>query len=251
MKLIEVSHLYFKYPNQQKNNNFLFQDINFEIYKNDFLGIVGFNGSGKTTLIKLLLGLLKPCKGKILYKNHPLKEITTNTITYVPQKFSCNHLFPINSFDIIISGLIDKLNLKKIFFTKQEKEKVIETMNSLNILNLKEKKFTQLSGGEKQKVLIARSIINNPEVIILDEPTANIDRKSQDNINEILKKLNISTTIIMVSHDLHLISANVNKVICISKGLEYHQLLPADKNNHDYVLKHLGPNIAFIDHKSK
>ncbi|MCX6113518.1 MAG: ATP-binding cassette domain-containing protein [Proteobacteria bacterium] len=190
----------------------MLKSINLNVKEKEFLGIVGPNGGGKTTLLKIILGLLKPTSGAVE---------TRGLMSYVPQQLIFEKYFPISVLDVVLMGLVDTLKYG-IYHSKESADKALEALEKLRISNLSLKKFGELSGGQRQRVLIARAIINNPDILILDEPTANIDKSAQEKVLELLKKLNKTITILMVSHQFDFITSDVNRVICIDRKLHTH-----------------------------
>lgn len=191
------------------------QKVNLTIENNEFVGIIGPNGGGKTTLIKVILGLVKHSSGNI--------KINSNTkIGYVPQFTSFDRKFPINVLDVVLmGGLSNKIKI----FKKHSKNEILyaeSIMGKLDILKFKDRQIGQLSGGQLQKVLIARALFSNPKILILDEPTASIDSKTKKEIYELLKELNKEKTILIVSHDMEDIFRYIDSVICVNKTLHYH-----------------------------
>jgi len=210
MNIIEVNNLTVKYDNVIALDN-----INIKIKKGEFLGIIGPNGGGKTTLLKSLLGLIKPNTGQVkINDNRP--------IGYVPQFSNFDRSFPIKVLDVILLG---KLEGKIKFlhrFKNTDIKKAEEIMHSLGIYKFRNRQISQLSGGQLQKVLIARALIMEPEIMILDEPTASLDANSKTEIYNLLKKLNQDKTIIVVSHDVGVINSYIDTVACLNKNMHYH-----------------------------
>jgi zinc transport system ATP-binding protein len=206
---IILENVSFKYQNRS-----ILEDVNLKIKENDFIGIIGPNGGGKTTLIKLIIGLLKPSSGKITTLSHDPIDVRSS-IGYVPQVTNVDRDFPITLFDLVLLGAISK----KLFgYSLEIKEKVNYILNEMNIYHLKNKPFGSLSGGEAQKALIARALICDPKILALDEPTANIDMKSEQKILDLISK-NKETTILMVSHDLEIIINKAKKIIFVQKNV--------------------------------
>jgi len=222
MEVIKLNKVWFKYDDE-----WALKDVSFSVTEKEFLGVVGPNGGGKTTLLKIMLGLLKPQKGSVK---------TLGVMSYVPQHLTFDKYFPISVQDVVLMGLIDHLDMG-IKHSAENIKKAHDVMKKLGILGIAKARFGKLSGGQRQRVLIARAIINNPDILILDEPTANIDKEAQEIVHNILLKLNEEITIIMVSHHFDLITTDVDRVICIDKGMHIHPVHELE-----------GQKFAIIDH---
>ena len=204
MSLIEIKNLTLGY-----DNHIVLKHINFSIEENDFICIVGPNGSGKSTLVKGILGLIKPIKGKVIYNG--LKQ---NYIGYMPQETKVDSNFPASVMEIVLSGT---LNNSKMFYGKKEKEEAINNLKLLGIENLKNRSFCDLSGGQRQKVLLARSLCATSKLLILDEPSNNLDSKSKKELYNAITDLNKNhgITIIMITHDLDHDNLLGNKILSL------------------------------------
>ncbi len=204
MSLIELKNLTLGY-----DNNKVIKKLNLNIEEGDFVCIVGPNGSGKSTLIKGILGLIKPMKGRVIYSG--LKQ---NFIGYMPQEVKIDPNFPASVFEITISGT---LNRSGNFYKKKEKEIAINSLKLLKIENLKDKNFKDLSGGQKQKVLLARSLCASSKLLILDEPSNHLDIKAKKELYKIIESLNKekNMTIIMITHDLDHGNLIGNKILSL------------------------------------
>lgn len=222
MEVIKLEKVSFKYEEE-----WILKDISFSVNKKEFLGIVGPNGGGKTTLLKIILGLLKPNKGKIT---------TTGVLSYVPQHLNFDKYHPVCVEDVVLMGLLDEMSAGLVH-SKENREKAYSVMETLGVFEIRQQRFGQLSGGQRQRVLIARAIINNPEILILDEPTANIDKEAQETVQKLLVKLNEKLTLLMVSHHFDFISSDVNRVICVDRTMHVHPT---------YTIK--GQHLSIIDH---
>lgn len=211
--MLEMKNVSFAYGAEN-----VLEKINFKLESGDFWAVIGPNGGGKTTFVKLLLGLLKPNKGEISYTSN----IQPCHIGNVPQMTYHNIQFPICVRDTIALGLLKP----RIFGFNPKKSEcsIFQAMELLEITHLAKKPLYALSGGERQKVLIARAIVNNPQILILDEPTANIDSKAQKSIYELLKKLNRTMSIVVVSHDLSLTLGYAKKVLYVNKNAVIHEI---------------------------
>lgn len=205
MKLIEVNKITLGYENQK-----VIEDFSLVINEHDFITIIGANGSGKSTFVKGLLGLIKPMKGSIDY------FIDSSLIGYMPQESKIDRNFPASSFEIVLSGAINRLK-KHAFFRKNEKHLAHKAFKTLHIEDLKYRSFQDLSGGQRQKVLLARAIVATTSLLVLDEPSNNLDYKSKQDFYRLLHELNHQgLTIVMISHDMNM-PMRGNKVISFDK----------------------------------
>lgn len=206
MSLIEVKNLKIGYE-----GHIVLDKVNFNIEDGEFAVVVGSNGAGKTTLIKALLGLIKPTSGSINFNG--LKQ---EFIGYMPQETKVDSNFPASVFEIVLSGTLNKT----LFYTKKEKKLALDNLKLLGISNLKDKSFGELSGGQRQKVLLARSLCSTEKLLILDEPSNNLDRESKKDLYNIITELNKkhNITIIMITHDLDHGNLIGNKIIQVTDG---------------------------------
>lgn len=196
--------------------------INLKVYRGDFIAIIGPNGGGKTTLLKLVLGLLKPSRGRVEISGTDPRSHTF-AIGYVPQQINNNLSFPATALDVVMMGAARKPGLVNWSGRKKIQEGAHQALQKLGVADLAGRKIDSLSGGERQRVLIARALIASPELLVLDEPTASIDTKGQTEFYELLQELNKELTIIMVSHDLMVVSSYVQSIICLNRKMHYHQ----------------------------
>jgi zinc transport system ATP-binding protein len=201
------------------------EDIHLTVEKGSFLGLVGPNGSGKTTLLKCLLGLLKPQQGEIKLFGQQIEKFKNwHEIGFVSQKAnSFNTGFPASVFEVVSSGLTSKIGLFK-FMTAQDRRKVYDAIESVGLNKFAKRNIGELSGGQQQRAFIARAIVSNPKLLILDEPTVGVDAQTVQNFYEMLTHLNknLGITLILVSHDIGAITDKVSHVACINKNLYFH-----------------------------
>ncbi|MBI9090609.1 MAG: metal ABC transporter ATP-binding protein [Desulfobacterium sp.] len=207
------------------NRGFVLDNVSLSVKKKDFATVVGPNGGGKTTLLKLLLGLLKPDSGSIeILGQSP--EQSRLRVGYMPQHTQLDMQFPVTVMDVALMG-----RLGSNFWGRYSKQDRIEAEKALEEVDLKAYKadhFSQLSGGQKQRVLIARALCSDPELLLLDEPTANVDQESELALFSILKELNNRMTILIVSHDLGFTSQVVKSVICVNRKINIHPTTTMD-----------------------
>lgn len=196
-------------------DNTVISGANIELTKGDFICIVGANGSGKSTLVKAILGLIKPISGKIEYLN----GLERTQIGYLPQETRSDANFPATVEEIVLSGCLGHMGWKP-FYCHKEKQHVQRSLKTLGIESLAKKRFVDLSGGQKQKVLLARSLSATTEMLILDEPSNNLDYKSRKDFYKTLKMLNRDhgLTILMITHDLDADDLIGNKVLAIKES---------------------------------
>jgi zinc transport system ATP-binding protein len=209
---VEVDHVDFAY-----DGNLVLEDITLRVEERDFLGVVGPNGSGKSTLLKIILGLLQPIRGKVrVFGGSP--ERSRRLIGYVPQHANLDSTFPISVMDVVLIGRLGRAPILGRY-GKRDRQAAEEAMKKAEILDLKHRRFGTLSGGQQQRVLLARALVGSPELLLLDEPTASVDGRVEQDIYHFLKRLNKKVTIVLVSHDLGFISTYVNRVACVNKRL--------------------------------
>lgn len=214
-KLLELINVNVGY-----NGNTIIKDASLEVYNDDFIGIIGPNGGGKTTLVKAIVGLLKPKRGEILY--HFSRENLAHSIGYMPQINYIDKKFPISVIDVVMSGYMDKKKLIKRF-TTDEKQKAEDLLAQTGIADLKKKPIGNLSGGELQRVFLCRSIISSPKLLILDEPNNFVDNRFESELYELLGELNKTMAVMIVSHDIGMLSTYIKTIACVNKELHYHK----------------------------
>ncbi len=194
--------------------------VSLEIYPHDFIALIGPNGGGKTTLLKLILGLIRPDRGSVRVLGGRAGEYSP-AIGYVPQNVNINENFPITAMDVVLMGTLEP-DRRRRGNKKENMEKALGLLDRLGIGSLAYHKIGEMSGGQRQRVLIARSLMTRPRLLLLDEPTASIDTKGQADFYKLLEELNREIAILVVSHDLFIVSNYVKSVACVNKGLHYH-----------------------------
>jgi zinc transport system ATP-binding protein len=212
---IAIQDLWFAF-----NNQTVLEEINLEISVGDFVAMIGPNGGGKTTLIKIMLGLLTPDEGNIRILGQAPKRISQQ-IGYVPQDVHINTSFPISAIDVVLMG---KLKPHKGWVRNSAKDRLEaqEALEKLDMGRYSNRRIGELSGGQRQRAFIARALVTKPQILLLDEPTANIDTAGQAGLYRLLKKLNDDLTIIVVSHDIMMISRYIKSVACLNRRIHHH-----------------------------
>jgi zinc transport system ATP-binding protein len=212
MNVIEVEKLSFSY-----NGAAVLEDLSFTIKKGEFIGIFGPNGGGKTTLLSLLMGFLKPIKGEVrLFGTNP--QGAREKLGWVPQNFQFDRHFPISVEEVVLGGRLANLTLG-IFFSKKDHQIAEEALDKVGMRRFLKVPFATLSGGEAQRVLIARALASFPSLLLLDEPTASVDYAAQNEIYQLLAGLKGEMTLVMVTHDLNSAVEHVDRLFCVQKNL--------------------------------
>ncbi|MEM5015690.1 metal ABC transporter ATP-binding protein [Metabacillus indicus] len=218
--IIDVQSLTFTYERTA-----VLEDIHFTVREGDFLGLVGPNGSGKTTLLKCMLGLLKPDNGNIKLFGQDIRKFKDwHRIGFVSQKASSfNTGFPASVYEVVASGLTSKLGLfKKLNHAHHQKVK--EAIGAVGLEELTNRNIGELSGGQQQRTFIARALVSDPDLLILDEPTVGVDAQTVQSFYEMLQRLNkgMGITLILVTHDVGTITDKVTHVACLNKHMHFH-----------------------------
>lgn len=218
-------------------------DVNLTVSEFEFLSVVGPNGGGKTTLIKLILGLLQPSRGTVrVFGESP--EAARHRIGYLPQYVHFDPLFPITVRDVVMMGRLGT-GRRKWRFGKPDREAADRAMRRAHVEDLSERSFQALSGGQRQRVLLARALATEPELLLLDEPTANVDTFVESRLFETLRELNAHMTILIVSHDLGVVSSAVTRVICVKQTVRVH---PTSELTGDLVQELYGADMHMVQH---
>jgi zinc transport system ATP-binding protein len=194
------------------------EDVTFSVQQNDFLAIIGPNGGGKTTLLKVILGLVKPDKGDVtVFGKSPKDE--RKFIGYVPQHTFFDLNFPINVFDVVLIG---RYNGAFRHYSREDKEAVLNALKIVGMLEFRDRQIGRLSGGQIQRVFIARAIVREPKLLLLDEPMASIDPEMQKSFYKLLLEFKKKMAIVLVTHDIGVVSTHVEKIACLNRRLFYH-----------------------------
>lgn len=198
-------------------------DVTLQVYRGDFLGLIGPNGSGKTTLISMILGLIRPTTGSVKLFGELLNRRNLRRVGYVPQKTMLSDtIFPSTVFETVLMGRVVQAGAFHRY-TGSDYRKVEDELEHLSIHDLRNRKVSELSGGQSQRVLLAKALASDPELLILDEPTSGVDTRSAAEFYDTLKHLNRDhgITIILVTHDIGLVTKISNRVACLNGGVCY------------------------------
>jgi len=220
--------------------NVVLHDVNFKVNENDFIGVIGPNGGGKTTLLKIILGLLKPTKGKMVFNDELLDG---NSIGYLPQMSTGDINYPVTVRDIILSGLMIRKGIISRM-SSSDKIKADKVIEELGLNGRSESTLNELSGGQIQRVFLGRAIIGDPRLLLLDEPGNFVDTTFENDFYEKLRDLNKRMAILMVSHDVGTISSHIKSFACVNRSLHYH---PSNEISNEDLLAY-GCPIQLVTH---
>jgi len=218
------------------------ENVSFTVSKGAFLSVVGPNGGGKTTLLKIILGLLKPDSGEVEIFGHP-PEKAREHFGYMPQHTLFDPRFPVSIMDVVLMGLLR--TGQSSFFGKDEKTGALAALETVGMAGFSRMDFSSLSGGQRQRVLLARSLVSDPEILLLDEPTANVDMEIENRLYSILQELNRRMTILMVTHDLGFVSGMVMSCLCVNRRVFVHPTCDID----DQLIREIyGSDLRMVRH---
>jgi zinc transport system ATP-binding protein len=203
------------------NSHKVISDASLEVCDHDFIGMIGPNGGGKTTLIKVILGVLKPFKGKVIY-HQVYDQNHVKRIGYLPQFSMIDQKFPISAREVVMSGLMPHHGLTRRY-SGEDKKRAQEMLEKMGVGHLKDKVIGQLSGGQMQRVFLARAVVGSPNLLILDEPGTFVDNQFEGELYEHLRELNKEMAIILVTHDIGTISSYVKTIACVNQQVHYHK----------------------------
>jgi zinc transport system ATP-binding protein len=236
--IVELENVSFSYDGLP-----VLENVNLRVPERDFLSIVGPNAGGKTTLLKLMLGLLKPQKGTVrVFGDAP--ERARSLIGYMPQQASMDLLFPVTVMDVVLMGRLG--NGKHLgFYRKRDRDAAEDIIRKLEVYDVRNRHFSALSGGQRQRVLIARALVSHPRLLLLDEPTSNIDVTIETELFEVLYHLNRQITIVLVTHDLGFVSQHVKNVACVNRRVVVHA---TSEITGEIIQEVYGSNVRMVRH---
>jgi zinc transport system ATP-binding protein len=211
-----------------------------KINENDFIGVIGPNGGGKTTLLKLILGLIKPEKGEIIFSGNLLNR---TSIGYLPQISTGDVNYPVTVFDVVLSGMMIRKNILS-GMSLDDKSRARSIIDEIGLTDYAGASLNELSGGQLQKVFLGRAIIGSPRLLLLDEPGNFVDSTFENDFYSRLKELNSRMAILMVSHDVGMVSSYVKSFACVNRELHYH---PSSEITNEELLAYDCP-IQLITH---
>jgi zinc transport system ATP-binding protein len=236
--IVELDHVWV-----WRGDNLALKDVSLAIERGKFIGLMGPNGSGKTTLLKTIVGLIKPDRGRVTVKGPSAK-----TIGYVPQEEHIDPDFPVTAHDVVEMGLYGTLGMfPRIGST--ETERIGRALVRVGMQDHSSRRIGDLSGGEKQRVFIARAIVAEPQLLLLDEPTTGVDSAARDDFYRVISDLmkDLSLTVVLASHDLEVVPGKVDEIICINQSVFVHAA-PDEISDTDVFRRAYGCELEFMMH---
>ncbi len=235
---VEIKDLWFSY-----NGLPVLQAVDLAISAGELVCMVGPNGGGKTTLLKLMLGLLEPNRGTVRILGRPPRQARP-LVGYMPQHASFDSHFPVKVFDVVLMG---RLGLGRLIgpYGKADREAAGGALDEVGLADLRRRNFSELSGGQRQRVLIARALVCQPELLLLDEPTASLDVAVGEEFHALLDQLSKKLTVVVVSHDVGFVSQVAGKVVCVRGSVAVH---PTDDLTGQIMRDLYGRDIRLVRH---
>lgn len=219
------------------------EDVDLTIRRGDYVCMVGPNGGGKTTLLRLILGLLTPARGTVrVFGRSPVEA--RRRIGYMPQHAQLDPQFPVRVRDVVLMGRLRNTRLGP--FASKDRAQAAAALAEVGLADYAKRPFSALSGGQRQRVLIARALACEPELLLLDEPTANLDPLVQDEMNGLLRELNRRLTVVLVSHDVGFVAQQVKTVVCVNRAVHVHG---AEAITGDSIRALYGHDVQLVHHR--
>ena len=214
--VIELQDVCFSYDSDE-----VLHHVNLQVFERDRIAIVGPNGGGKTTLLRLILGLLKPRFGTVSVYGQP-PAITRGRLGYVPQQVQFDPQFPVNALDVVLMGRVERHLIG--LYDRADRAAATQALEQVDGTYLRNRSFAELSGGERQRVLIAQALASGTDVLLMDEPTANVDFLMEQRLYELFHQLEARLTLVIVSHNVNVVMAHVNRVVCVNRTAVIHPI---------------------------
>jgi zinc transport system ATP-binding protein len=244
--LFDLDEISFRYGSE-----LILDSVSLKVHRGDFLALLGPNGSGKSTLIRIMLGLQKPDTGLVRIMGRNLSDFTAwDRVGYVPQKVTdLDPLFPASVKEVVAMGILPHKAWPR-FLSPGDDSVIDEALDLMEMRRYKNRRIWALSGGQQQRVFIARALASQPEVLVLDEPTAGVDGATQERFYDMLENVNREkgVTMILVTHDIGVVTKHVNKVACLNQRLIFHGSHD-DFCESDQAITLFGPESHLICHR--
>ncbi|MGQ9687770.1 MAG: metal ABC transporter ATP-binding protein [Desulfobaccales bacterium] len=218
--MVELRNLWVLYDHQP-----VLEDVTLDIRENTFVGVLGPNGAGKSTLLKVILGLIPPTRGEVRVFGRDPRQARRrgDLIGYLPQRPLTNPRFPVSVLDVVLMGAYGRIGLGRRP-SRQEREAALAHLARLGIPHLADRPIGEISGGEQQRVFIARALAVNPRLLVMDEPTISLDACAQDEVYDLINQLKneLKLTVILVSHDIGAVATHVDDIVCLNRRVHVH-----------------------------
>mgnify|MGYP000235856982 CR=1 FL=1 len=234
---LRLEHVSFRYA-----EHLILDDVNLSVAGRELISIVGPNGGGKTTLLRLILGLLQPTAGRVRLFGAPPAQ-TRCRVGYMPQHPQFDPHFPVTAREVVLMGRVERRRFGP--YRRADLEAALAALADMQIADLASAPFQTLSGGQRQRVLIARALACEPDLLLLDEPTANVDLAAETKLFEILQTLNRRMAILIVSHDLGFVSRVVSTVVCVNRRVVVH---PTSEITGEIIAEIYGSDLRMVRH---
>ncbi len=225
------------------NTHKVLEDVSMTVDEHQIATILGPNGGGKTTLLKVILGTVKPQSGRVLIDGQPPQTLQKK-IGYVSQHPDFDPKFPITVFEVVLSGRVKRFG----FYSKEDRETAAGALEEAGLSGFRDQPFNELSGGQKQRMLIARALASEMQILLLDEPTSNIDFSAEKRLHELLSQLSSRLTIILVTHDTGFVNNITDRVFCVNRTLVEH---PIDEDFSEIVAAAYGTQAKIVRHDER
>lgn len=229
--VIEIKDLSFGY----RPGELILENVSFQIPAGRSASIVGPNGGGKSTLLKVILGMLTPTAGEVLLLGSP-PAASRLRVGYMPQYHLLDAAFPVTVLEVVMMGRMR--GAAKLFYSKRDRAAAMLALEEMGMADFYKRGFAELSGGQRQRVLVARAIAGEPDLLLLDEPTANIDPGAGEQFYATLEELRRRMTVLTVSHDLGFVNREIDMVICVNRRVSVHQAADFTAEAVDEVYHH-------------
>ncbi len=235
---VDIKNVHFSY-----NGRPVLEDVSLTIDEGDFTGIIGPNGGGKTTLLRLILGQLEPGSGRIRIQGIPPNQARSR-IGYVPQYFQFDTKFPVKLVDVVLMGRLGR-HIFPGWYNREDREAALAALRELELEHAAKQQFAELSGGQRQRALIARALVTEPALLLLDEPTSNMDVAMHKELYAVLRELNKRMTIAVATHDTGFVSNLVSRVVCVNRQIQVH---PTSDITGRQVFDLYGGDVSLVRH---
>jgi zinc transport system ATP-binding protein len=240
--VIEIDDLSFRFDGGPP----VLENVNLRIEAGDFASIIGPNGGGKTTLVKLIIGLFKPTTGRVRVFGGPPGKARPR-IGYMPQHAMMDPRFPVRAVDVVMMGRLGR-GFRIATYAGADRKAANAALETVGLGASGGRPFSDLSGGQRQRVLLARALVTDPDLLLLDEPAANLDQKVEQDFFDLLKELNRHLTIVLVSHDLGFVAGFVRTVICVHREVDVH---PTSELDGRRISEIYGGDVRMVHHQHR